>query len=156
MSARAPCHFVFLSHLKFQIYKGAFMDPQGILISDQDFERLSLLVQHSESRYAIQLEEELARATIVRQEEILDDIVTMNSKIRFIDEVSGKESEVTLVYPEYSDVSNRRISVLAPVGMALIGLKVGQSIEWPMPNGPRKLKVVSIVYQPEAEGHWNR
>lgn len=132
------------------------MEPQGILISDQDFERLSLLVQHSESRSAAQLEEELARAKVVPQDKIPNDIVTMNSKIRFLDEASAKESEVTLVYPQDADVTNRQVSVLAPVGMALIGLKVGQSIIWPMPNGSRKLKVISIVYQPEAAGHWDR
>lgn len=132
------------------------MEPQKILISDQDFERLSLLVQHAEGRGADLLDEELARAQVVRQDQIPNDIVTMNSKIRFVDEVSGKDSEVTLVYPKDSDVTSGHVSVLAPVGMALIGLKVGQSIEWPMPNGPRKLKVISIIYQPEAAGDWHR
>ncbi len=127
---------------------------QSLLMTEQDYERLSLLVQHSESRAASQLEEELARATVLPQDKIPKDIVTMNSKIRFVDEETGKESEVTLVYPKDADVTSRKVSVLAPVGMALIGLRVGQSIEWPMPNGPRKLKVVSILYQPEAEGHW--
>jgi regulator of nucleoside diphosphate kinase len=132
------------------------MEHQRILISDQDFERLSLLVQHSESHTAQLLEEELARAHVVPQTQIPKDIVTMNSKIRFLDEATAKESEVTLVYPKDSDVTKGQVSVLAPVGMALIGLKVGQWIEWPMPNGPRKLKVISIIYQPEAEGHWER
>lgn len=124
----------------------------GILITDQDFERLSLLVQHSESKAAALLEEELSRAKIVSPSEIPKDIVTMNSTIRFVDNESGKESEVTLVYPKDADVTQRKVSVLAPVGMALIGLKVGQSIDWKMPNGVRNLKVVSVLYQPEAGG----
>jgi regulator of nucleoside diphosphate kinase len=133
------------------------MEPQqSLLITDQDFERLSLLVQHSESKTAALLEEELARATVVSQTKIPNDIVTMNSTIRFVDEDSGKESEVTLVYPKDADVTHRRVSVLAPVGMALIGLKIGQSIEWPMPNGIRRLKVVGVVYQPEAAGDMDR
>lgn len=132
------------------------MEHQAILISEQDYERLSLLVQHSDSRAASLLEEELARAEIVPQQQIPNDIVTMNSTIRFIDEESGKESSITLVYPKDADVTNRQISVLAPVGTALIGLKVGQSVEWPMPRGPRRLKVISILYQPEAAGDWNQ
>lgn len=128
----------------------------GILITDQDFERLSLLVHHSEGKGAGLLEEELSRATVVPQSEIPADVVTMNSTIRFVDEDSGKESEVALVYPKDADVTKRQVSVLAPVGMALIGLKVGQSIEWPMPNGMRRLKVVGVIYQPEAAGHWER
>lgn len=131
------------------------MEQQGILLTEQDFERLSLLVQHSESKTAELLEEELARATVLPQNEIPKDIVTMNSTIRFVDEDNGKNSEVTLVYPQDADVTKRKVSVLAPVGMALIGLKVGQSIEWPMPNGHRTLKVISIIYQPEAAGHWD-
>ncbi len=130
------------------------MERPRILITDQDFERLSLLVQHTESKISESLEEELARATIVPQKEIPEDVVTMNSKIRFTIEDSGKESEVTLVYPKDADVTCGQISVLAPTGMALIGLKVGQAIEWPMPNGSRKLKVTSVFYQPEAAGHW--
>jgi regulator of nucleoside diphosphate kinase len=139
-----------------RVEEGLMEAQQSILVTDQDFERLSLLIQHSESKTAGLLEEELARATVVPQREIPQDIVTMNSTIRFTNEENGKESEVTLVFPKDADVTNGQVSVLAPVGMALIGLKVGQSIEWPMPTGPRKLKVVRILYQPEAAGHWHR
>lgn len=132
------------------------MESQKILISEQDYERLSLLIHHTESRQSEVLEEELARAQIVPQTEIPKEVVTMNSKIRFVDEVTKKESEVTLVYPKDADVTKGQVSVLAPVGTALIGLRLGQSIEWPMPNGPRRLRVISIIYQPEAEGHWDR
>jgi regulator of nucleoside diphosphate kinase len=128
----------------------------GIHITDQDYERLALLIQHSESKNAALLEEELARATVVGQREIPADVVTMNSVVRFKDQDSGKESEVTLVYPQDADVTNGHVSILAPVGMALIGLRRGQSIEWAMPNGARKLKVVEILYQPESAGHWDR
>lgn len=128
---------------------------QSIMITDQDYERLSLLVQHNETKAAQLLDEELARATIVSQKEIPKDVVTMNSRVRFVDEKTGKESEVTLVYPKDADVEQGKVSVLVPVGMALIGLRIGQSINWPMPSGEaRQLKVVSVVYQPEAVGEW--
>ena len=133
------------------------MEPTvGIYITEKDYERLSLLIQHSDTRAASQLEEELARAKVVPQDQIPKNIVTMNSKVRFKDEVSDKESEVTLVYPQDADVTKSQVSILAPVGLALIGLKEGQSIEWPMPNGVRKLKVVEIIYQPEAAQNWDQ
>ena len=133
------------------------MEPTvGIYITEKDYERLSLLIQHSDTRAASQLEEELARAKVVPQDQIPINIVTMNSKVRFKDEVSDKESEVTLVYPQDADVTKSQVSILAPGGLALIGLKEGQSIEWPMPNGVRKLKVVEIIYQPEAAQNWDQ
>jgi regulator of nucleoside diphosphate kinase len=132
------------------------MEQDQLLITDQDYERLSLLLQHAHADAAALLDEELGRARVVSQKEIPRDVVTMNSQVRFKDEETGKESEVTLVYPKDADVTKSRVSILAPVGMALIGLRLGQSIDWPMPNGKvRKLKVISIAYQPEANGDWD-
>jgi regulator of nucleoside diphosphate kinase len=77
----------------------------------------------------------------------------MNSVVRFADEESGKESEVTLVFPGSADVEKQRISVLAPIGSALLGLSVGDSIDWPLPDArTRRLRVVAVTYQPEAAG----
>ena len=78
----------------------------------------------------------------------------MNSRVRFQDTDTHDELEVTLVYPKSADVDQGKISVLAPVGSALLGLSVGQSIEWPVPAGKlRHLRVVAVTYQPEAAGH---
>jgi regulator of nucleoside diphosphate kinase len=77
----------------------------------------------------------------------------MNSRVRFVDEESNRESEVTLVFPGQADVESDRISVLAPVGSALLGLSVGDSIHWPLPNArTRQLRVIAVTYQPEAAG----
>jgi regulator of nucleoside diphosphate kinase len=131
-------------------------EEQSILITDQDFERLCLLAHHEDGEMAELLDEELGRATVVPQRAIPRDVVTMNSQVRFRDEQTGQESEVTLVYPKDADVTKRRVSILAPVGMALIGLRIEQSIQWPMPNGKsRRLKVISISYQPESSGDWD-
>ena len=130
--------------------------PTKLLITDQDYERLALLVQHSETKSSAALEEELARAKVVPQKEIPKDVVTMNSKIKFLDLDSKKESEITLVYPKDADVTKSQVSILAPVGIALIGLRKGQTIDWPMPNGQsRKLQVTGILYQPESAGDWD-
>ncbi len=131
-------------------------NENSLLITDQDYERLSLLVHHHESETSALLDEELGRATIVPQRDIPRDVVTMNSVVRFEDESSGKENEITLVYPKDADVTKGKVSVLAPVGMALIGLRLGQRIDWPVPNGKfKRLKVISIAYQPEAHGDWD-
>ena len=128
----------------------------SLLITVQDYERLSLLIQHVNENSAALLEEELSRAKIVSQKEIPSDVVTMNSKIRFLDEETLKETEITLVYPKDADVTKGKVSILAPVGTALIGLRIGQSIDWPMPNkARRRLKVINIDYQPEASGDWD-
>jgi regulator of nucleoside diphosphate kinase len=77
----------------------------------------------------------------------------MNSRVLFEDVESGEELEVTLVYPRNADFDQRRISVLAPVGTALLGLAVGESIVWPTPGGTdRRLRVTRLSYQPEAAG----
>lgn len=127
----------------------------SLLVTDQDYERLVLLLQNTNSPTAAALEEELGRATLVPQKEIPKDVVTMNSTVAFIALETGKESEITLVYPKDADVTKSCISVLAPVGVALLGLRVGQAIKWPMPNGDlRQLQVTGIKYQPEASGDW--
>ncbi len=122
-----------------------------LLITEQDYERLSLLVYHA-GQQGSALEEELGRATVIPQQNTPRDLVTMNSSVCFVDE-SGNEREVTLVYPADADVTKMKVSVLAPVGAALIGMRLGRKIEWPMPNGKsNRLQVVSVSYQPEAAG----
>lgn len=97
---------------------------------------------------------ELDRATIVDQRKIAKDVVTMNSRVVFEDG-SGNRREVTLVYPRQADVSNGKVSVLAPVGAALLGLSVGQEIRWAVPGSMKTFRVIDVPYQPEAAGDWN-
>lgn len=91
-----------------------------------------------------QLAEELDRADIVAPEHVPDDVVTMHAQVRYVDESTGEQRSVVLVYPDEADASHGRISVLSPVGAALLGLATGQSIEWTFPNGPRRLRVVDV------------
>lgn len=129
---------------------------QRIFITRPDMERLrSLLDSASPKRDSAtidQLDDELARAVVVSQDEVPHDVVTMNSRVVFED-ASGRQREVTLVYPPQADAQSGRISVLAPVGAALLGLSVGQEIEWPLPGGrATTLRIISVTYQPEAAG----
>lgn len=126
-----------------------------IFVTDQDFHRLMTLVSQEESAMAEALEEELSRANVMAQTEIPQDVVTMNSKVKFCDESTGQESEITLVYPKDANLEQGRVSILAPVGIALLGLSVGQTIDWKMPNGAmKKLQVKEVTFQPEAAGQY--
>jgi regulator of nucleoside diphosphate kinase len=103
------------------------------------------------------LRDELDRAEIVEPEQIPPSVVTMNSTVRFRIESSGEDYCLTLVYPKDVDASGDKISILAPVGSALLGLSTGDEIEWPRPGGGTiKLRIVKVVYQPEREGKFYR
>jgi regulator of nucleoside diphosphate kinase len=117
-----------------------------IYITPADYERLSQLILHLNDAASLVLEEELARAAVVDEANLPFDVVRMNSTVKFVDVNSGKAFEYTLVFPENADVAKGRISILAPIGMALIGLTLHETIDWPMPGGAtRSLKVVSIT-----------
>jgi regulator of nucleoside diphosphate kinase len=118
-----------------------------IVITDNDYSRLRRLASHP------QLAAELHAADVVESASVPPDVVTMNLRVLFEDETTGSTREVTIVFPQESDASGGRASVLAPVGTALLGLAAGQSIVWPFPDGvSRSLRVLRILYQPEADG----
>ena len=99
---------------------------------------------------------EMERANVVKPVDMPPDVVTMNSTIRFVDDSNGAEFEYTLVYPADAGKPDT-ISVLAPVGSALLGLSVGQSIAWRVPGGRElDLRVLAVVRQPEAMGEYHR
>ena len=116
-----------------------------IIVTEGDYSLLRRLASHP------QLAAELNAADVVDSAVVPPDVVTMNSRVLFEDETIGERREVTIVFPQQSDASGNRVSVLAPVGTALLGLAAGQSIVWPFPDGkPHSLRVLRIVYQPEA------
>ena len=81
-------------------------------------------------------------------------MITMRSKVRLKDLVSGETNVYSLVFPTEADYSEGKISVLAPIGTAILGYKRGDTIEWPVPSGLRRLKVDKVLYQPEAAGNF--
>ena len=88
---------------------------------------------------------------VVDSRRVPPDVVTMNSRVLFEDESTGERRAVTIVFPQQVDASLGSISVLAPVGTALLGLAVGQSIAWPFPDGVTHcLRVLKIIYRPDA------
>lgn len=93
---------------------------------------------------------ELERAEVINDDNIDENVITMNSTVVVKDIDTDREFEYTIVYPEYADSSKNKISVLAPVGTALLGYKVGDIIEWKVPAGKRRFLVQQILFQPEA------
>ena len=145
-----------------EIMKGTMMKEATIYVNEVDLARLRKLIDlaretgnDANRMYMDRLEGELERAEVVNQIDIPKDVVTMRSTVRLKDLDNGKEMVYSLVFPNEADVDEGKISVLAPVGTAMIGYRVGDVIEWEVPSGLRRLKVEQIIYQPEASGDYH-
>lgn len=132
----------------------------GIVITTADFDRLQRLLSSPRHRSAdavllLTLEDELNRGDIVEASLVPRSVVTMHSQVRVRD-LDEEESETyTLVYPEEADMNAGKLSVLAPLGTALLGTHVGQVVRYDAPAGQRRLKIEKIHYQPEAAGDFH-
>ncbi len=101
------------------------------------------------------LENELEQVHVVSSQAIPSDVVTMNSRARVRDLDSSEEMVFTLVFPAEADYIRGRLSVLAPIGTALLGYRAGDTVELQVPSGVRRLKIEQILYQPEAAGDYH-
>jgi regulator of nucleoside diphosphate kinase len=133
-----------------------------IYITESDLDRLRKLISvmsasdtDKAQEYLEMLENELDLAEIVKPQSVPKDVITMRSKARLLDIDSGKEVVYSLVFPNEADLEKGKISVLAPIGTAMIGYKVGDIIEWEVPAGLRRLRVEEVLYQPEAAGDYH-
>jgi len=137
------------------------MKEKVIYITDLDKKRLKQLIREaraSGSEHEIYLEKlggELNRSKVVKSKEIPTDVITMNSKVRLKDLDTREEMIYWLVFPDDANPDQNKISILAPIGTALIGYRVEDVIEWKVPAGLRKLKVLEVLYQPEAAGDYH-
>lgn len=128
-----------------------------IIITERDMTRLQQLIDSARLQWRDhtlldRLEGELSRAKVVSGKRISANVVTMNSRVRVTDLDTGKEATYQIVFPRDANASKSMISVLAPIGTALLGFKVGSEIEWETPGGLRRLRIDAIEYQPEAAG----
>lgn len=136
--------------------EGIIVKAGRVVITEPDYERLHSLIESSRRLHQRdtdrldELEYELKRATIVRSGEVAADVVTMNSRVRMKDLNSGRELTYQIVFPKDADISENRISILAPIGTALLGYRSGASVEWRVPSGMRRLRILSVEYQPES------
>jgi regulator of nucleoside diphosphate kinase len=129
-----------------------------ITITRLDLQRLERLLDSLDEfgPGAEALQAELDRAEVLGHDEVPAGVVTMNSRVHCREESSGKDYHLTLVYPQDAG-GDGKVSILAPVGCALLGLSVGQHIDWPAPGGKQlKLTLLEVEYQPEAAGEYDR
>jgi len=137
------------------------MEPRDIYITEFDLARLQELLEvgisfkERDREYLESLQNELDRAHIVEPAAIPHDVVTMNSRIRLKDMDTEEEHVYTLVFPADADIEANKISILAPVGTAILGYKAGDHIEWPVPAGVKTLRIKEVLYQPEAAGRYD-
>ena len=132
----------------------------SIYVTEPDYHRLSALIETTRERngvdieYLKKLEAELDRAEIVDSKDIPDDVITMRSRVRLQDLGTGEANTYSLVFPTEADFNEGKISILAPIGTAILGYKSGDTIEWSVPSGLRRIKVDEVLYQPEATGDY--
>jgi regulator of nucleoside diphosphate kinase len=137
-------------------------EPHAIVVTRPDLERLRTLIETARARrrweemHLLALADELEGAEVVEPDSVPPDVVTMRSRVRVLDMVSGQASTYTLSYPTEADLQAGRLSVLAPIGTALLGYREGDVIEWAVPGGVRVLKIERLEHQPEAAGRPRR
>ncbi|AIL64236.1 nucleoside diphosphate kinase regulator [Pseudomonas alkylphenolica] len=133
----------------------------SIIVTRLDVQRLERLIDSLDEKMqdspgVLALQDELDRAEQVGHEEVPAGVVTMNSRVHCREEASGKDYHLTLVYPKDANADEGKISILAPVGSALLGLSVGAKIDWSLPGGKTlKLELLAVEYQPEAAGDFD-
>lgn len=134
------------------------MAKRKIIITQSDYEHLQGLLTSEfaqamgPSDYLEGLQAELERAEVVDPEGVPRNVVTMNSTVKLRDLSTDEIETYTLVFPERADIANDKLSVLAPVGTAILGQRVGDVLRWRVPGGWRRFKVERVLYQPEREG----
>ena len=137
------------------------MSDRTIYITEYDMARLRELIADMK-RFAYygrddikDLEAELDRGQLVAPQDVPHDVITMNSRACLLDLDTAEEMIYTLVFPKEAGIDQGKISILAPIGTAMLGYRVGDVFEWHVPDGIRRLKVKTVLYQPEAAGDYH-
>jgi len=136
-------------------------EERTIYITSFDMSRLEELLEVAsdfsarDNKHLDELSKELLRAEVVDSKSIPPDVITMNSKVRLLDLNTKDEKTYTLVFPSEANIDEDKISILAPIGTAMLGYHVGDTIKWLVPAGIRRLKVTDILYQPESAGDYH-
>jgi regulator of nucleoside diphosphate kinase len=127
------------------------------MITEADFDRLKHLVESARYRTThamllMGLKQELDRGEVVPPGRVPKDVVTMHARVGIRDLSEDETETYALVYPDEADINEGKLSVLTPLGTALLGTQVGDVVEFDAPAGTRRLKVERVLYQPEAAG----
>ena len=136
------------------------MAARNICINEHDLERLKPLLHDAlksdglTMKYVQEFQEELKQAKVVKPTSVPVDVVTMNSQVRITNLDSNEQMILAIVFPKEARPPQDRLSILAPMCLALLGRRVGDTIEWGIPSGMMRLKVEELLYQPEADGNY--
>jgi regulator of nucleoside diphosphate kinase len=131
-----------------------------ILITINDYQRLNGLIQFSSLKDKMpeivnNLNNKFKTAKMLPQDRILGNVITMNSRVLLKEISQGRHAKVTITYPQDADGREGKISVFSPIGLALLGRQVGDSVSWKVPSGIGHFEIIKIIYQPEAVGHYH-
>jgi regulator of nucleoside diphosphate kinase len=133
---------------------------RNVVITEPDFDRLKVLMDSPRYRSIhamrlVSLQEELDHGKVVPADKVPKNVVTMHSQVRVWDIGTEESDTYTLVYPVDAYIEEGKVSVLAPLGLALLGARVGQVVKFDAPAGLRRLRIQKILYQPEAAGDFH-
>lgn len=134
------------------------VSPAAVIrtLSELDHVRIAKLVDAGNPAHA-QVQALLDNADLVAPTDMAPDVVTMRSRVRVTEASGAAPRELTLVYPREADAAQGQVSVLSPIGTALLGSKVGEMACWTLPDGrPASLQVQALLFQPEASGDFLR
>lgn len=138
------------------------MTDRTIYVTEYDMKRLRAVLESLKAggwrdrEHLAPLEEELDEAHVVPSEAIPGDVVTMNCRVRVTDLTIGTERTITIAFPSDANLDEGKVSVIAPIGTALLGYRAGDIVTWTVPGGERALRIDEILYQPEAAGDYHR
>ena len=133
------------------------MKHRKIIITAEDYRRLETMLGSDSARFIsdearrAELQGELERAEVMAPADVPDDVVTMNSTVVLGDLDTHDLETYTLVYPDNADIANHKLSVLAPIGTAILGFRIGDELRWRVPSGWRRLRIENVLYQPERQ-----
>jgi regulator of nucleoside diphosphate kinase len=137
------------------------MKKKDIYITQHDLQRLKKLLNdlskenHHKGFSVQELKDEMNRALVVLPKEVPENVITMNSRVLMRDVESGNDMTLWLVFPDKMDAVKNPVSILSPLGTAMIGYKVGDVFTWESPTGKKQIEVLDILYQPERVGNFS-
>lgn len=129
-------------------------------ITETDYEKITGLVgvaslPGKDAAMADLLLKELRSARTIPQDRISNNVVTMNSRVLLREIGSGRQTDITITWPQDADSRARKVSLLSPIGIALLGSREGNITSWRVPGGVGRFRIEKVLYQPEAEGHFS-
>ena len=151
----------YMESIKKNPQKGTAMSERSIYITQFDMDRLMDLIEgvrayaKKSNNNLDKLEQELLRGILVEPKDVPRDVITMNSTVRITDMDADEQMTYTLVFPSAANIAENKLSIFAHLGVALLGYRKGDIINWEVPSGRKKLRVDDVLYQPEAAGQFH-